>query len=287
MKSKVIVMTGATGAVGAAAARRLVSDGHHVVLVGRSAAKTSALAHELNAEYFIADFTRFRYVRELAHWLLARYPRIDVLAHNAGGVFGPERRVTPDGHEMTLQVNYIAGFVLTTLLIDRLKKSRATVICASGLASTSANIDLYDLESERRFSATKAYCNSKLAQILFTRELYRRYGRGRGIETAAFHRGNVASETFRHAPSPLRWLREGPIGRLSTADPDEGADTLVFLAEARPDVDFPSGQFFVRNKVAIPNEQADDRMLAFELWNRSETMVEKAAIGRRSVECQA
>ena len=110
MNSKVIVITGASGRVGAAAARRLASDGHRVVLVGRPADKTAALAQELATEYFLADFTRLSDVRTLADRLLAKYPRIDVLAHNAGCVCGPERRLSPDGHEMTFQVNYLAGF---------------------------------------------------------------------------------------------------------------------------------------------------------------------------------
>ena len=281
MKSKVIVITGATDRVGAAAARRLACDGHHVVLVGRSADKTAALAQELATEYLIADFTRLSNVRTLADRLLAKYPRIDVLANNAGGVWDPVRRLSPDGREMTFQVNYLAGFLLTTLLIARLIKSRATVICSSGFANRFGTVDPYDLESEECYSAIKAYCSSQLAQILFARELYRRYGRGRGIDTAAFHRGNIASDYAREATSSLRRLYHIWTRHPEAATPEPGADTLVFLAEGRPEVDFPSGQYFVRGKVAKPNRKAYDRMLAFELWNRSETMIDDGGTGDR------
>ncbi len=210
MKSKVIVITGASGGIGAAAARRLAYAGHHVVVVGRLATKTAAVGQELNTEHFVADFTRLSDVQALAKRLLETYPRIDVLAHNAGDFFSRERRITVDGHEVTFQVNYLAGFLLTKLLLDRLIESRATVICTSSMTNRFGNIDLDDLESERHYSATKAYCNSKLAQIMFTRELYRRYGR-RGLDAAAFHPGNVASRLLYHAGSVLRWLGRGPI----------------------------------------------------------------------------
>jgi NAD(P)-dependent dehydrogenase (short-subunit alcohol dehydrogenase family) len=282
MKSKIIVITGATDCVGAAAARRLASDGHCVVLVGRSADKTAALAQELATEYFLADFTRLSNVRALADRLLAKYPRIDVLANNAGCVCGPERRLSPDRHEMTFQVNYLAGFLLTTLLIPRLIKSRATVICRSGFAHRFGTVDPYDLESEKNYSATRAYCSSQLAQILFVRELYRRYGRGRGIDTAAFHPGSIESDYPREATSSFLWLYHMSTRHPWAVTPEHGAHTLVFLAEGRPEVDFPSGQYFVRDKVAKPNQQAYDRMLAFELWNRSETMIDDVAMGNRN-----
>jgi len=251
------------------------------VLVGRSADKTAALAEELATEYFLADFTKLSSVRALADRLLAKCPRIDVLANNVSCVGGPERRLSPDGHEMTFQVNSLAGFLLTKLLIARLSKSRATVVCGSGFANRLGAIDVYDLESEEHYSATRAYCNVQLAQILFVRELYRRYGRGRGIDAAAFHPGNIASNDLREAPSSFRWLYHMSTRHPWAVTPEHGAETLVFLAEGRPEVDFPSGQYFVRGKVANPNKQAHDRMLAFELWNRSEMMIDDAAVSYR------
>ena len=205
-----------------------------------------------------------------------------MLVNNAGGVWGPERRLSPDGHEMTFQVNYLAGFLLTTLLIARLIKSRATVICSSGFANRFGTIDPYDLQGEEHYSATKAYCSSQLAQILFVRELYRRYGRGAAIDTAAFHPGSIATDYLREATVVVSLALSHVDPTSMGSEPEHGADTLVFLAEGRPEVDFPSGQYFVvRGKVAKPNKQAYDRMLAFELWNRSETLIDDGATSDR------
>lgn len=124
---KTIVITGASDGIGAAAAGRLHRDGHRIVLVGRSPQKTEAVARELRADHFIADFTRLADVRTLAAELDASYPNIDVLANNAGGIFG-DRSKTIDGFEKTFQVNHLAPFLLTTLLRDKLIASSASVM---------------------------------------------------------------------------------------------------------------------------------------------------------------
>ncbi len=250
-----IIITGASDGIGAAAAKRLAARGHRVVVVGRSTAKMEALAWELGTGFYIADFTKLREVYTLAERLLANYPRIDVLANNAGGVSGSKRRVTPDGHELTFQVNYLAGFQLTRLLLNRLIDSRATVINTSSIGNSAmGHLDIDDLENEKKYSPFKAYGDSKLAQILFTRELYRRYGQF-GLAAAAFHPGNTTSKYL--------WLESVEMG----------AGTLAWLAEGRPGADFPPGEYFYRRKVAKPNKQAFDADLARELWDRSEKML--------------
>src|SRR5208283_2113543 len=120
MKDKVIIITGASDGIGAAAARLLKAQGAHVVIVGRSPQKTEKVASELNVPYYLADFAKLNDVRKLAAQLKMDFPRIDVLANNAGGVMGGERMLTVDGHEMTIQVNYLAPFLLTNLLLDTL-----------------------------------------------------------------------------------------------------------------------------------------------------------------------
>jgi len=125
--TKTIILTGASDGIGAAAARKLVANGHTVALVGRSRQKTETLARELRADHFLADFTKLDDVRKLANALQNTYPRIDVLANNAGGIFGDTTR-TADGFEKTLQVNHLAPFLLTNLLIDTLSASNAAII---------------------------------------------------------------------------------------------------------------------------------------------------------------
>ena len=146
VKDKVIVITGASDGIGAAAAQLLKAQGAQVVIVGRSPQKTKKMAHLLDAPSYLADFTRLDDVRKLASDLKNDFPRIDVLANNAGGVMG-ERTLTSDGHEMTIQVNHLAPFLLTNLLLDTLVSSRASVIATSSFAHRMAGkLDLGTLE---------------------------------------------------------------------------------------------------------------------------------------------
>ncbi|MEB7504054.1 SDR family NAD(P)-dependent oxidoreductase [Arthrobacter koreensis] len=274
MAPKTIVITGASDGVGAAAARRLAKDGHHVVPVGRSLEKTSAAAQDIGSEYFTADFADLGQVRSLASDLLQRYPRIDVLANNAGAIFGKERQVTADGHEMTFQVNYLAPFLLTRLLTNRLLESRGTVINTSSAANRLfAKLDINDLEEERNYTPQKAYGNSKLEQILFTEEFDRRY-RAAGATSTAFHPGVIGSSFSSAEGSAMRAVYTSFLGRFVLQSPEKGAQTLVFLAEGTPGADYPTGKYFVRSKPARTNKLAGDHALALDLWNRSVAMLE-------------
>src|SRR5208337_2631878 len=127
MTRRTIVITGASDGIGAAAARRLRRSGDNVVVVGRSESKTAAVAAELDADYFVADFADLSQVRALADKIRSEYPRIDVLGNNAGGMFTNIHK-TADGHEVTFQVNYMAPFLLTTQLLEVLVGSRATIV---------------------------------------------------------------------------------------------------------------------------------------------------------------
>ncbi|MCC9197598.1 SDR family NAD(P)-dependent oxidoreductase [Arthrobacter sp. zg-Y820] len=275
MAPKTIVITGASGGIGAAAARQLAGDGHQVVVVGRSPERTAAVADDTGGQYILADFADLNSVRNLASEILQRFPRINVLANNAGAMFGKERQVTVDGHEKTLQVNYLAPFLLTRLLTDRLLESRGTVINTSSSANLFARVDLEDLEQEKGYKPFRAYAATKLEQILFTGEFDRRY-RSHGATSTAFHPGLVGS-AFLSTQSPLiRAAYRSPVRRLART-PEAGARTLVYLAEGTPGEDYPTGKYFRRNKVARPNRQTGDGVLALGLWNRSAAMLEGAA----------
>lgn len=269
MPGKTIVLTGASDGIGAAAARELVSDGHNVALVGRSAQKTQALAGELEADHFLADFTDLAQVRTLAGALADAYPRIDVLVNNAGGIFGDRTR-TLDGFEKTLQVNHLAPFLLTNLLMDRLIESNASVVNTSSVAARIfGKIDIDDLDNDVRQSANRAYGNAKLTNILFTAELDRRFG-GSGISAVAFHPGNVRTNFASDTTSLMRFVYQTPLGRLTgLISPEEGAKPLVWLAEGTPGSDWVSGAYYEERTIARTNPQAADAHLARELWNRS------------------
>lgn len=280
MSQRTIVITGASDGIGAAAARALSRAGERVVVVGRSQEKTQAVAKELDADYFLSDFADLSQVRELAAALRSNYPRIDVLANNAGGIMG-KRELTVDGYEKTFQVNHLAPFLLTTLLMDVLTASQASVINTSSAANGYGRLDLTDLDSSRNYSTNRAYGTGKLANILFTGELHRRFGTDGtigegptpGITTAAFHPGVVATNFAADSTSPFRHAYKTILNRFLLT-PEQGADTLVWLATSKPGEDWVSGAYYAKRALSKANKQAYDAELARELWDRSEQMVQ-------------
>jgi len=269
--SKIIVITGASDGIGAAAARALAAHGHRIVVVGRDPGRTNAVADELGAERHVADYERLDDVRALAAALGRAHPRIDVLANNAGRINGA-RRVTADGHEVTFQVNQLAPFLLTNLLMETLLASSAAVITTSSMASRNARLDLDDLDLAAGYSSFGAYGASKLANILFTRELHRRF-HGRGLSSAAFHPGVVATSFGGKGGPAVTRLYGTALARAIFASPEQGGSRLVRLAEGTPGVDWASGQYWVGERIGRTSPQADDAGAARRLWEASAEMV--------------
>ena len=272
MEQQTIIITGASDGIGAAAARQLSAKGERVVLVGRSPAKTAAVADELCAPYHLADYADLDQVRNLASELQATYPRIDVLANNAGGIMGA-REVTKDGFEKTFQVNHLAPFLLTHLLMPALIPSQAKVLATSSIAAQRyGHVDIDDLQNEKNYAPQKAYGTGKLENILFTRELHRRF-HDQGISAAAFHPGIVATSFASDTTHVMRYIYHSPLKHLFTITPDRGAEPLVWLAEGTPGSTWQSGGYYAKNKPAATNARADDMRLARQLWDRSATML--------------
>lgn len=276
---RTIVITGASDGIGAAAARALSAFGHRVVVVGRSPEKTAKVAADIGADHLLADFADLAQVRTLADQLLERYPQIDVLANNAGGVMG-DRSETKDGHEKTFQVNHLAPFLLTTLLADRLTESSATVIATASAAHRFGKIELDDLESTHRYKAMRAYGSAKLANILTTVELQRRLGTGGselpagrpGLTAVSIHPGVVASQFAREGKALTRLFYRPPFDRFLVST-EQGADQIVWLAQGTPGVDFTPGTYYARRKPGSLSKQAKDATLARGLWDRSAKML--------------
>lgn len=269
---RTIVITGASDGIGAAASRQLVARGDRVVLVGRSPEKTASLARELGMPHHLADFSELAQVRRLADELLAEYPRIDVLANNAGGIFGA-RRVTGDGFEQTFQVNHLAAFLLTNLLRGRLVDSGASIIqTSSAAARLFSRFDIDDLNAARKYSGRTAYGNAKLANVLFTRELQRQWGPD-GISAGAFHPGVVATQFASNVPGPFRFMYHNPLTRRLLTTTEEGGARLVHLAGGRPGEDWLPGAYYERDRVTKTHRLATDDALARALWTRSAEMV--------------
>ncbi len=276
MNGKVVVITGGSSGIGAAAARALRALGSTVAITGRSA-ETARIAREIGCDPFLADFTRFSDVRTLAAQLLAKYQRIDVLANNVGGIVA-EPQLTEDGHEKTLQVNHLSPFLLTLLLRERLEASGATVINTSSGAHNFGRIDFNDLESARRYSPWRAYGTAKLMNILHAAEINRR---SRGVSGASFHPGVVATGFAREGSAAIRFWYSSPMGRLFMIGPEKGARTLVWLATTRPGVDWQPGGYYVKCKPGRKKPQARDMGLAAELWDVSAAIVGTAAAEQR------
>lgn len=258
------MITGASSGIGAEAARRLAELGATVAVVGRSAEKTAAVADRIGGRAHLADYGRLDDVRRLAAELLAAYERIDVLANNAGAIF-TSRVVSADGHEMTFQVNHLAPFLLTNLLLDRLAAAPdgARVINTGSNVYRHARLDLDDIDGA---PIRRAYPASKLATLLFTRELARRTRDG-GITAVAFHPGVVATDLGRG--SPVFGLMNSWAGRVVLSSPKRGAEPLLNLATAAS-LQAVDGTYFNRLKPEDPPRgQASDPGLARELWERS------------------
>jgi NAD(P)-dependent dehydrogenase (short-subunit alcohol dehydrogenase family) len=271
--TRTLVITGASDGIGAAAARLLARDpANRLVLVGRSASKTAAVAAEVGAEAHVADFADLAQVRRLADDLLATCERIDVLANNAGGIFsGPV--LTVDGFERTFQVNHLAPFLLTNLLRERLVASAASVVATSSIAARLySDLDLDDLDCRERFRPNRAYGNGKLANILFTTELQARWG-GDGVSAVAFHPGNVATSFASDTTSPFRWVYHTAL-RAFLISPERGGSNLAHFVDGRPGTGWQPGAFYGSDlRIARTHPKAYDTDLARTLWDRSAAMV--------------
>lgn len=266
-EQKTIVITGASSGIGAAAARELAKDGWEVAVVGRNAERTHSVADSIGGTAFLADYDRLDDVRALAADLLAKYPRIDVLANNAGGLVG-KRGTTADGNERTFQHNHLAPFLLTALLTERLTASGGRVIGTASVANRFGRIRLDDLEWAHRpyFGGWQAYGTSKLETILFARELARRTA----LESYSFHPGSVRTAFGTDTAFGRVSMRLAAVTQIS---PEAGAVPLIQLA-SNPLVDAPNGTYFDGLK---PNgataRQGDDLELAAHLWEATAALV--------------
>ena len=275
MRGQRVVITGASSGIGAQAARQFAALGATVAVVGRSPEKTAEVAGSCGGQAFQADFTKLDDVRRLAGELLAACEQIDILANNAGAIF-MTRGISEDGHELTFQVNYLAPFLLTSLLLPRLtaNPAGARVINTGSNAYKNASLDLDDLDGTRRGrSQRQAYGESKLATILFTAELARPT-EGTGVSAAAFHPGLIVTDVGRDSPF-FHNVMNSWFGRMVFAGPSAGAEPLLHLATADP-AGF-NGRYFSRRKLEVPaNAQASDPEVARQLWDRTVALLGEA-----------
>lgn len=275
MTGKTIVITGASDGIGAAAARQLARSGHRLLLVGRSVEKTAAVARETGAEQFTADFARLDDVRALADQIADRVgdEGIDVLANNAGGIFG-DRTPTVDGHEKTIQVNHLAPFLLTNLLLPALMQRNGAVINTSSVGHRLfGRIDVNDLDNRAHFSANKAYGDAKLANVLFAKSLHTKF-HAQGLSAVAFHPGTVRTNFAAESSTVMRLVYRTPLKHLLLISSEKGGEHLRWFIEGTPDETWHSGAYYDERVLSTKvNPQVDDADLAEALWLRSAELV--------------
>ncbi len=268
LSGKTIIITGGSSGIGAAAARILRQKGARVAITGRSD-ETKRLAGEIGCDYFLVDYTRFADVRHLARQLLDKYPCIDVLVNNVGGIIA-NRRLTPDGHETTLQVNHLSGFLLTLLLQERLEASKAIVINTSSMANTMGRINFDDLQNAGNYKSMSAYGAAKLMNILHAQEISQCF---KGVWAASFHPGVVETGFAREGSGLVRWAYEGILGRFLMISPEKGADTLIWLISTVPGRDWQDGEYYYKRRPGRKNPQARPDVAA-RLWEESVKLTE-------------
>ena len=281
MAGKTVLITGATGGIGKATAIGLAALGARVGITGRDLGRVASAAVEIrdttgnpHVVAFAADLSSQAEVRRLATDVLAAFPRLDVLVNNVGGSWAT-RHVTADGLEHTFAVNHLAAFLLTDLLLDRLKASApARVVSVSSGAQATGTIDFEDLQGERNYSEQRAYPQSKLATVMFTYELARRL-EGSGVNATVLHPG-VVNTGFGAEDPGLIFKVLVPFMRPFMKTPAQGAATSIYLATS-PDVARVSGQYFVNRRPQRSSPRSYDQAAAARLWQASAALVGLAA----------
>jgi len=276
MAGKVVLITGANSGIGFEASVKIASMGAHVVMVARDRRRgedalvaVKARSGSDTVSLLLCDMASMAGVRALAQDVLARHPRLDVLVNNAGSV-RTSREVTEDGLEWTFAANYLGHFLLTNLLLDRLRESApARVVNVSSDGHRRGTIEFENLQYERGgFSTLTAYARSKLAQVLFTRELARRLEQT-GVTVNALHPGAVATGIWAKAAAP--WYVRTPIAVakvLFMRTPSQGGDRIAYLATS-PDVEGLTGGYYDKDRLTLPSTLALDQALARRLWDES------------------
>lgn len=283
LQGRTAVVTGANKGIGLWTAAGFAKAGARVVLVCRNRERGEAARAFIagrsgqTPDLLLADFASLRAVDDLGVQLNERYPSLHILVNNAG-LFSPRRLLSQDGYELTFAVNHLASFLLTNRVLPALERAgregraRARIVTVSSMASRGASINFEDLMASRRYNmGGGAYGSSKLANILFTKELTRRLT-GRPVTANCLHPGVVATEIANKGGiASLVWSLMKPF-MLSQA---EGAVNSLYVATA-PEIEGVSGEFFVKQNPAAPNPIADDLAVAARLWTESEWLIERA-----------
>jgi retinol dehydrogenase-14 len=276
MAGRTVLVTGGSGGIGRATALGLAIMGAQLAISGRDRERTESAAREIRTagggevDVVVADLSSQSEVRRLADEVLQSLSRIDVVVNNVGG-YWHTRHVTADGLERTFALNHLAPFLLTNLLLERLKQSApARVVTVSSSAHRSGRIDFDDLQGERSYSGARAYSQSKLANLLFTYELASRL-QGTSVTANALHPGVVRTAFGAEDASTVQRLFT-PFVRPFLRSPAKGAATSIHLASA-PDLEQVTGRYFANSKPKTSSKRSYDEAAAARLWQLSADLV--------------
>lgn len=278
MQGKTVVITGATSGIGQVAAERLVQQGARIVFIARDRARGEAMLARISSlgpgrqpvsgrEHAVhyADLSLVSEMKRVAAQIAASEPRVDVLINNAGAFFA-RRELTAEGFERTFATNHLAYFVLTNLLLERLKAtSGARIVCTSSAAHRRARLNFADLQWEHDYKGFPAYGCSKLMNILFTRELARRLG-GCGVTANCLHPGFVATRFGDGNAGVTAFLLK--LAKRMALTPEQGAQTLIYLASSAA-VAQHTGDYFYQCRPAATSARAQSDEDAQRLWEVS------------------
>ncbi len=268
LTGKTSIVTGANSGIGEEVALALATMGATVVMVCRDATKGETARKEIVArsgnsmvELMVTDLSSLTSVRTLAQKFLEIHDKLHILVNNAGVIMG-KRVGTPDHLETTFEVNYLSHFLLTMLLLDVLKASAPSrIVNVTSSAHYRGKMDFDDLQEEKNFGAMKSYCQSKLAQVLFTHEMAKKL-EGTGVTVNAVHPGAVRTRWGDEAGALGIGIR---IARPFMLSPEKGAQTPIFVATS-PEVEGITGKYWSKKKEKEPSKEADDENEARLLW---------------------
>ncbi len=272
MGGKVVVITGATSGIGWVAAEKLAGMGARIVMIARDRSKGDAALARLreagpraahSAHY--ADLSTIAEMKRVVGEIAATEPRVDVLINNAGALFS-SRQLTTDGLEMTFATNHMSYFVVTLGLADRLRATPgARVVNTSSDAHRRARLDFDDLQSAKGYRGFPVYGRSKLCNILFTRELAKRWI-DTGVTVNCLHPGFVSTRFGDQSGGMFQRLIQ--VAKLFAISPEEGAETIIYLATS-DEVAKESGKYFYKCRVVSPTKEGQDDLAARRLWEES------------------